>query len=410
MKILYFGTVCHIDHYEKLIKNCKKKPTVATVVFESALLEGFQKNGAEVEIHSFPMVPTFPNSRLLHFGGTEELLKCGYPCRWLNTVNIPFLKQWSRRADARRILKRWARENAGDGVILTYSIPPFLAKDIVEFGRKYRVKTAAIVPDLPANMYLNHKGNPLVDAVKNRYLNRSLQYQAAFDGYIYLAEAMRDAIAPGKPYMVMEGILNAGSVPDCPKASPRAVMYAGRLHEKYGVMNLVDAFDRLHMPDTELWLFGEGTAVADIQERAKQNPQIRYFGRVSREEILRREAEATLLVNPRSVKDAFTRYSFPSKTIEYMYSGTPLLTTKLEGIPEEYFDYVFSAEDNDPALLADALRDALSLPEDALREMGAKARRFICERKNAAAQSKRILHFLWELLGETYEEGQKNKL
>lgn len=406
MKILYFGTVCHIHRYEELLIKSKKKPTLATVVFESALLEGFRSNGVELEIHSFPMIPTFPQSGLIHFGGKKEMLPCGYSCRWLNTVNIPFLKQWSRRADARKILKRWAKENAGNGVILTYSIPPFMAKDMIQLGRRYGVKTVAIVADLPVNMYINHRGNPLVDAVKNAYLNRSLRYQGAFDGYVYLAEAMAEAVAPDKPYMIMEGILNAAPMPKCTKASPRAIMYAGRLHEKYGVMALVDAFQRLDLPDTELWLFGDGTAVEEIQKRAKIDPKIRYFGRVTRDEILKREREATLLVNPRSTQDSFTRYSFPSKTIEYMHSGTPLLTTRLEGIPEEYFSYVFSAQDNTEPELDQALRQALSMTDEQLAQMGENARQFIITQKNPTVQCRRILDFLHGRLGDCYEEGK----
>ena len=250
-------------------------------------------------------------------------------------------------------------------------------------------------------MYINHKGNRVVDALKQAYLNNALKRQGSYDGYIYLTEAMRDVVAPEKPYIVMEGILNTADVAtgDVARSSPRAVMYAGRLHEKYGVMQLVDAFEQLSDIDAELWLFGEGTAVEAIRQRAVRNPRIRYFGRVSREEILRYEQQATLLVNPRSVKDAFTQYSFPSKTIEYMASGTPLLTTRLGGIPQEYFDHAFVADDNESTMLADAMKEALSLSDEALNQKGDKARRFVTEQKHAAAQGARVYHFLSNLIG-----------
>ena len=401
MNILYFGTVCDPAHYEQILKGCKQKPSVATVVFENALLDGFRACGVKPEIHAFPMIPAFPKSQLLHFGGNTEILPCGYDCHWLKTWNVPFLKQWSRRADARRVLRRWCKANAGKGVLLTYSIPPFMAADMVRYGRKYQIKTVAIVPDLPENMYQNHKGNPLVDGIKRVYLNGALRNQGRFDGYVYLTDAMSAVVAPGKPYIVMEGILNDNDTDTTAvtKSPKRAIMYAGRLHEKYGVMALVDAFQRLDLSDVELWLFGDGTAVTEIQERAAKDPRICYFGRVSREEILRKEKEATLLVNPRSVKDAFTRYSFPSKTIEYMYSGTPLLTTRLEGIPDEYFKYVFSAEDNTEPEFDQALIQALSLPDQQLRQMGEIACRFVTQQKNSIAQSRKILDFLIEVFG-----------
>lgn len=200
----------------------------------------------------------------------------------------------------------------------------------------------------------------------------------------------------------MEGILNeyGPKTSEVQKAFPGGIMYAGRLHEKYGVMRLIEAFELLEEKDIELWLFGDGTAVREIQDYASKNPRIRYFGQVSREEILRYEQRATLLVNPRSVQDEFTQYSFPSKVIEYMHSGTPLVMTKLKGIPEEYFDYGFVVEDNRPDWMAQVLSKALSMSDGELASIGARASTFISENKSAAVQGKRIKDFLLKLSGK----------
>ncbi len=399
MKILYFGTVCNIDNYNKILENSKQKPSVATTVFENAMLAGFWENHAQIEIHSFPMIPTFPASRLLHFGRNREHLACGYECRWLHTVNLPVLKQWSRRLDARKVLRRWRKENKEDGLIFTYSIPPFLAKDILRYGKKNGMKTVAIIPDLLRDMYVNENQNTLLAKLKQMYLKPALKRQGQYDGYIYLTEAMRDVVAPDKPYMVMEGIADptthAQILPGQKKS--RAIMYAGMLHKKYGILNLVDAFRQLSMPDVELWLFGEGTAVEEIQARAAEDPRIRYFGSRPRQEILEYERQAMLLVNPRDPQEAFTKYSFPSKTVEYMLSGTPVLTTRLPGIPEEYFQYVFFAEDNRVETLAAAIREALSHGGDALEEKGKQAQDFIRKEKNAKKQASRMLAFMQEV-------------
>ncbi|MBQ4569530.1 MAG: glycosyltransferase [Ruminococcus sp.] len=411
MKILYLGTVCDFDKYEQLLKKCKTKPSVASVVFETAMMKGFAENGSDVQILSYPMIPTFPNSRSLFFGGHTENL-CGFPCRWLKTLNLPFVKQWSRRADARRAMKAWAKENRGDGVILTYSVPPFLIKDILQFSKRYELKAVAAIPDLLANMYINHKGCALVNSLKQLYLNRALKLQGEYDGYVYLTEAMREVVSLEKPYIVMEGILDRtdAAKEKTSVSSPRVIMYAGGMHEKYGVLNLLDAFEQIEDTSAELWLFGEGTAVSEIQHRAKNNPRIRYFGSVKREEVLEYERKASLLVNPRSTKEGFTKYSFPSKTIEYMASGTPLLTTKLEGIPQEYSDYVFTVRDNDAVLLKEALNKALSLSDAELKSKGKAAQKFVYEHKNAKSQVGRIIKFLEKLSGEDHGVNVKEKI
>lgn len=396
MKILYFGTVCNMDAYDEMLEGCSSKPSVAAIVFESALLDGLRKNGAELEIHSFPMVPTFPGSRLLRFGGGTERLAAGYECHWLNTINLPVLKQLSRKWGGRRVLKRWTRENASEGVVLTYSIPPFLVKEVIKYSKKNGVKTIALVPDLLRDMYMNERQSSLLTKAKQLYLKPALRLQGEYDGYVYLTEAMHEVVAPGKPYIVMEGIAGIadGEADPREKAFPRAVMYAGMLHEKYGIVALLDAFEMINTPDTELWLFGEGTAVEAINKRAAGNPAIKYFGTVPRNEIMMFEKKATLLVNARNPDDEFTLYSFPSKMIEYMLSGTPLLTTKLKGIPEEYLEYVFLAEDGSAESLALALSEALGRSDAELVGFGRSAREFVKERADAKRQASRIMDFI----------------
>lgn len=407
MKILYLGTVCELTEYEKILSVCKHKPTVATVVFENALLSGMYKNDADVTVFSYPMIPTVVDSKRLYWGNKHEKLPCGYTCTWLKTLNIPVFKQLSRKLDARRKIKNWIRENAGeDCIVLSYGIAPFLAKDIVSLCRKNKITSCAIVPDLPRDMYINSKKKSIVSWLKNQYLKFALKSQSEFDSYVYLTEAMSEVVAPQKPYIVMEGLLDTaeGVSQKHIKSNPRGIMYAGGLNEKYGIINLLDAFENANPPDAELWLFGNGNAVSTIEARAKVNPKIRLYGRKTRDEILSYEKKATLLVNPRSVKDEFTRYSFPSKIMEYMSSGTPVLMTKLQGIPGEYFDYAFGVDDNEPDQLAKAIESILLMPGDELENIGIRARRFIEENKNSVVQTSRILAFLSKIKGSSYEK------
>ncbi len=401
MEILYFGTVCNLTSYEKLLKNCNVKPSIASILFESALLNGFSSNDVSIEIHSFPMIPSYSQSKLLHFGGQCETLPCGYTCHWLNTINLPICKQLSRRIDARQVIKKWAKKHADNGIILTYSIPPFLVKDIITYAKQFKIKTVAIVTDLLRDMYINVPHNSLEYKLKTLYLNPAVQRQGEYDAYIYVTEAMHGIVAPNKPYMVMEGIANIEpfkKIKQKEKNTKKSIMYAGLLCEKYGIINLMDAFQMLGLHSTELWLFGDGPAVPEILERAKENPQIRYFGNIPHKALLDYESEATLLVNPRDPRDSFTQYSFPSKTIEYMLSGTPLLTSHLKGIPEEYFNYIFTIETNKPKDLAEGIQRALFCSNRELEEKGSAAQQFIAENKNSVIQASRVLAFLQETM------------
>jgi len=396
MKALYFGTVCNLNEYESRLAKCSSKPSVAPIIFESALLDGLYKNGACVEIHSFPMIPVFPKSGILKFGKNVEKLECGYSSRWLNTFNIPVLKQLSRRLDARRIIKRWLKSNSENGVVITYSIPPFLVKDVLRLSKKYRVKTVAIVTDLLSDMYINERKS-LITQIKKIYVSFAIRNQGKYDGYVFLTEAMSNVVAPGKPYIVMEGIGDVSLAylyEEEQKSNPRSIMYAGMLHDKYGIINLIEAFDKLDRTDVELWLFGDGSAREEVKRRAIENPRIKYFGQRDRQEILKYEKKATLLINPRNVDDEFTEYSFPSKTIEYMLSGTPFITTKLKGIPDSYYNYTFVAEDNSVTSLKNIMEQALLASPEELTQVGESAKKYIIDEKNSERQARRIIEFI----------------
>ena len=106
------------------------------------------------------------------------------------------------------------------------------------------------------------------------------------------------------------------------------------------------------------------------------------------------ELKATLLVNPRFTTEKLTRYSFPSKNMEYMASGTPLLTTNLPGMPNEYHNYVFLFREETVDGYADAIRRVLTYSDWELQDFGRKASQFVLQNKNNVQQGLRVLNFI----------------
>ncbi len=101
----------------------------------------------------------------------------------------------------------------------------------------------------------------------------------------------------------------------------------------------------------------------------------------------------TLLVNPRSSAEELAKYSFPSKNMEYMASGTPILTTPLPGMPKEYYPFVYIFDDETVDGFEKTLRMLLSKPKDQLHEFGRRAKEFVLTHKNNRMQADRILSF-----------------
>ena len=77
-----------------------------------------------------------------------------------------------------------------------------------------------------------------------------------------------------------------------------------------------------------------------------------------------------------------------------MASGTPLLTTKLPGMPVEYHQYVYLFEEESIQGYADALKKVLSEPNDNLHAKGVQAKNFVLQNKNYIVQAQRVLGLL----------------
>ena len=132
----------------------------------------------------------------------------------------------------------------------------------------------------------------------------------------------------------------------------------------------------------------------EIRCLSQENPKVEFFGFLTRKEVFERLKSARLLVILRNADDEYTWYSFPSKLFEYMASGTPVFTTYLQGIPEEYYSYLYSTKEVKIERIAQEIMEVLNKSDQELYEMGQRAKKFILEQKNAVIQSKKIKVFL----------------
>ena len=174
----------------------------------------------------------------------------------------------------------------------------------------------------------------------------------------------------------------------------KIILYSGKLSEKFGIKILVEGYKKANIENSELWIYGDGELTDYIKIQSREHPSIKYKGMVSNEEVVKAQMQATLLVNPRPTTEQFTKYSFPSKNIEYMASGTPILTTKLQGMPIEYYRYIFTIEKETVDGIAEAMQEILNKPLGEIYKKGIEAKDFVINEKNENVQAKKIINFV----------------
>ena len=175
----------------------------------------------------------------------------------------------------------------------------------------------------------------------------------------------------------------------------KIIIYAGSIKKLYGIQNLVEGFIKADIKDAELHIYGDGDYREELEKICNDIPSVKYKGIKPNSEIVYEEQRAALLVNPRPTAPEYTKYSFPSKNMEYMASGTPIMTTKLPGMPSEYYSYVYTIEDE----TADGVAKALSAFFAEIKETrylnGKRARDFVFENKSNTVQANKIIDFLY---------------
>ena len=401
MKLLFSGIASDDGRFQKILESTQSA-SFAQQKLERLMLKGIAQTPnredtsvlSELPVARYPAYP----SGIIH---AEDDELDGLPVRYMGFINLPVLKQltvvWSMCYET----IRWSIKNRNeDRVVFLYGTNPLKILPLVVARAFSKFKIISFVSEIDAFRLLDET-NMVARMKRKLYVSASNMMCDKMDGYILITEHMLEQINRlKKPYIIVEGMVEKKEMPYLGERK-KQVMYAGSLHERYGIGKLVKAFSNIKQNEYELLIYGDGDYVPKLKEIVKESTCVRYCGTAENQVIIKAEEEASLLVNPRPSDELFTRYSFPSKTFEYMLSGTPALITRLDGIPEEYFQYCYSFDDEQIDAMTDMLEYVLSIPEAERMERAKRAFEFVNE-KNNIIQMSRIWTFATELFGDTH--------
>ena len=413
MNILFVGKFFPPKVEKTVLADTRGEAVFSDHNFEMSLLSGLAAQGTDVCVRAVtvPYVYSYPHNNRRAFIRREVYTDAnGVPVYSAGFCNIVVINQFARRAAARRAILRELSKFEGDEVTVIVNTPvPELSGAVMDARRRTskRLTTAVVVPDVRECLVdMSSDATSLKGRLVRRINRRNARLSAQYDRYIFLTAAMNDFFkADPANFMVMEGLLDEQRVQRALSAdtldtthvntnAKEVILYAGTLNRIFGVTDLVDVFEKAQLPDTELWICGNGDSEDYIRHHAASNPAIRFFGMVSPDEALRLQSRATILANPRSAAGAYTRYSFPSKTIEYLLAGKTVVMNRLPGIPAEYDRYVRYPKDESAEAWADTLRAVMAEDPDTRAARDKTGRDFILSSKTARAQCARIVSFL----------------
>ena len=383
--ILYLSSAIDDEYFAELVKKGYIKVGHQAQKFNSLVIRGLAE-------HTKVFAVSNPPYDLTKGEISPKTCSENNVCYSITGSNRSKLHKVNNFLQAKRYIKKISKENKIEAVVCD-AVNVLASLNAILYSKFHKVPAIAIVTDIPK--YLA-KG-------KYTFFTRLMDYLIKkYDGYVLLTKAMDPLVNPNrKPYIIMEGLCEDSSaaepVEEKTKNEVFTCVYTGSLALNTGIEELVKAVTLIERQDIKLKVYGNGILADSVKKAQENDSRIEYCGVVTNAEAVEAQRQADLLINPRPADVAYGHVSFPSKIMEYMASGTPLLTTKLPGIPEEYFDYLYLINDYSENGIKKSIETVMEYSFEDRNKFGSAARDFVLKNKNKTIQAKRIIELIFSM-------------
>lgn len=155
--------------------------------------------------------------------------------------------------------------------------------------------------------------------------------------------------------------------PSPPKIdSKRVLVFSGTLNADNGTLILLQSLKQIQHQNFELHVYGYGQLEHLVKDAAIIDQRIIFHGRVDNAEVVAMQQRAAALIHLRDPSSVSSNYSYPSKLIEYLWSGRPVASNLFPGI-DDAAHHLIAIDEFNPASVAKVLSGILdgSIPTTA---------------------------------------------
>ena len=349
------------NFYSKLIKTLSLNNTVSVVSHRPFISGMFNKNILEKD--------TVSNKNIIYYYTYEKVGKIYKILQEKNEI----IKTANKAINDFK---------SNDFIIVVDTLRYNLIRAAKKIARKYNVKIVGMLTDNPFNL-----------SSGNEFIHKKLVSESKeLDGYLSLTNGLGDIFNKNLPSYVFEGLV---CEEEEEKKDPifNYFYFGGSLYEKYGVKTLVDAFHKSDLT-SKLVIAGSGPLSKYIEEISQIDYRILYISQISKGKGISYMKNSIANINPRPLNAKLDKESVPSKLLEYLSVGTPVISTKYETLYGAFKDDVTWIEDNDVIALKDALEKFSKSDMQLEMKKAITARRKVFEFYGLEIQAESINHFL----------------
>ncbi len=352
-----------------------------------------------------PFVGYYPNGYKRLFVNSHEYKSDDIKYKIVGFPTIKGIETYVKSIRLSRAIVRWCKESSDHRNIIIYSHYAGFMRALGKAKKKFPdINACCVITDMPELSAITQKSfvGKLKSLPSKIMFHTTYKYIHCVNKFALLSKHMAPELSLSDDrFCVVECMCDPALANSSTQNSflnkrnkdDVYFAYTGTLDKRYGIKELLEAFISIDDPKLHLWICGDGNGKEDVENLMKKDPRIEYFGCLEHRDVIDFQHAADILINPRSAEGKFTKYSFPSKTIEYMLAGKPVIAYKLMGIPDEYDDYLLYIEESETGLV-DCIQKYGNMNKEDLIKIGEKNRLFSEKNKNYVIQTEKILKMM----------------
>lgn len=289
-----------------------------------------------------------------------------------------------------------------NSVIITYNPYMELAIPALIFCKLRKVKCICLVADIPITIPKNY--SIFKKWLRKLEIKNYYRFIGQYNGLIVLNQNIIKTFAPGTPYYLMDGGVSTEEIEASKVLPPKnhelnRILFTGALEPYNGIPELMTAFRKISRGNLELMICGNGSLKSTVIEATQKDQRIKYMGTVSNDDSRKYQQSAGLLISTRPTDQFAMKLTFPSKILEYMLSGTPVLSTRLNGLNGGYENCMFfTGQTSDEIALG--IENYYDMPVQKRFEKAEIAYAYVTKQKNYISHCPHILRLVEKVLNK----------
>lgn len=372
MNILWLGSL-HSDNALKL----RAAVDQAAVKWSRGLIRGLNKNGVTVTGLTHCYEPFWPKGEI--FPGKQADFDTILEVLWIKYINVPLIKYKLLSALYGLHLKKIIRVKKIDCLLIYNTVHPYHVAAL-------RVARKKNIPVFP--IILDDK-DPRKDCWRAFLGN----IQGA-KGVVFLSNWMFQNCPTKIPRLLMDGGYEQWYGDDAlGNIDENLIVYSGGLDKWRGLSFLVEVIKNLKNQKYKIVICGKCDR-NEIKALFNSDPRVDVKGFVSDEELHSISLRASLFLSTRDPNLYVNIINFPSKIINYLAYGKPVVSTWVPSFSEEYRNVLNIVEKQDPAFFAEKVEEVMGWDKMSKIEHYLKIKSWFISSRFWHLQGKRLLTWM----------------